>query len=126
MKVVASFGLIYLIIWIQVFFLDHRQTRELVASNVAGKDVLNLFCYTASVSVYAATAGAKSTVNVDMSNTYLNWAKRNFRLNNIELNNHLFERADCLAWLSEAVEEQEKFDLIFLDPPTFSNSKKMS
>ncbi len=107
-------------------FLDHRQTRQIIASHAKGKKLLNLFCYTASISVYAATAGALETVNVDMSNTYLSWAKRNFRLNNIDMSNHHFERADCLQWLNDAVEQNEKFDLIFLDPPTFSNSKKMS
>ena len=106
-------------------FLDHRATRNLFAESSAQKSVLNLFCYTSSVSVYAATAGAKSTTNVDMSNTYLSWAKRNFKLNNIDLSDHVFERADCLKWLDEAVEDGLSFDLIFLDPPTFSNSKKM-
>lgn len=105
-------------------FLDHRNTRKMLADMAQGKSLLNLFCYTASISVYAATAGAISTTNVDMSNTYLNWAKRNFQANNISLNKHRFIREDCLKWLEETVQE-EKFDLIFLDPPTFSNSKKM-
>ena len=107
-------------------FLDHRKTRELVASKSKGKNFLNLFCYTASVSVYAATAGAKSTCNVDMSRSYLEWGEKNFALNKINLNNHSFYREDCLEWLKDAVEQERKFDLIFLDPPTFSNSKKMS
>ncbi|TQV81574.1 bifunctional 23S rRNA (guanine(2069)-N(7))-methyltransferase RlmK/23S rRNA (guanine(2445)-N(2))-methyltransferase RlmL [Aliikangiella coralliicola] len=107
-------------------FLDHRKTRQLVAQKSAGKTLLNLFCYTASVSVYAATAGAKSTVNVDMSRTYLDWAKRNFSLNKIKFDRHEFIRSNCMDWLKEAIEDGLKFDLIFLDPPTFSNSKKMS
>ena len=106
-------------------FLDHRKTRQLVADKAAGKNVLNLFCYTASVSVYAATAGAKSTYNVDMSNTYLNWAKKNFKANRIKMAAHTFEREDCLQWLEQASQRDLAFDLIFLDPPTFSNSKKM-
>ncbi|WP_196140446.1 bifunctional 23S rRNA (guanine(2069)-N(7))-methyltransferase RlmK/23S rRNA (guanine(2445)-N(2))-methyltransferase RlmL [Aliikangiella sp. G2MR2-5] len=105
-------------------FLDHRKTRELVANKVSGKKLLNLFCYTGTVSVYAATLGAK-TVNVDMSNTYLEWAKRNFKLNRIQLAEHEFIREDCMHWLEQAPQEGEKFDTIFLDPPTFSNSKKM-
>ena len=106
-------------------FLDHRKTRQLVAGNCAGKSLLNLFCYTGSVSIYAATAGAKSTTNVDMSRTYLDWAKRNFAENSIDLARHQFVREDCMKWLDGANVRGERFDLIFLDPPTFSNSKKM-
>lgn len=106
-------------------FIDHRRTRELVAELGFRKRVLNLFCYTGSVSVYTATAGASETVNVDMSNTYLNWAKENFKLNKVDINKHQFVRDDSIKWLQEAVQTNERFDLIFLDPPTFSNSKKM-
>ncbi len=106
-------------------FIDHRQTRQLIADLSATKRVLNLFCYTGSVSVYAATAGALETVNVDMSNTYLNWAKDNFKLNKIDINKHQFIRDDSIKWLQEAAQASERFELIFLDPPTFSNSKKM-
>lgn len=106
-------------------FLDHRLTRSFIAEMARGKRLLNLFCYTGSVSVYAATAGAQSTTNIDMSNTYLEWAKRNFKANKIPLNKHEFIRDDCVKWLAEAREAELKFDLIFLDPPTFSNSKKM-
>ncbi|MCW9000962.1 MAG: bifunctional 23S rRNA (guanine(2069)-N(7))-methyltransferase RlmK/23S rRNA (guanine(2445)-N(2))-methyltransferase RlmL, partial [Kangiellaceae bacterium] len=102
-------------------FLDHRKTRQLFADKATGKNVLNLFCYTASASVYAATAGAKSTYSVDMSNTYLDWAKRNFKANRIKMTSHTFEREDCLQWLEQALERNLRFDLIFLDPPTFSN-----
>ena len=97
----------------------------MVADLIAGKSLLNLFCYTGSFSVYAATAGASQTVNVDMSNTYLNWAKENFKLNNIKLDKHLFFRDDTLKWIDDAISKQEKYDVIILDPPTFSNSKKM-
>lgn len=103
-------------------FLDHRKTRKEFASWAKGKSVLNLFCYTGSVSVHAALAGAKSVTSVDMSNTYLSWAEDNFKLNGIERKGHFFNRADCLDWLAGT---QAKFDLVFLDPPSFSNSKKM-
>ncbi|MGX5201502.1 bifunctional 23S rRNA (guanine(2069)-N(7))-methyltransferase RlmK/23S rRNA (guanine(2445)-N(2))-methyltransferase RlmL [Aliikangiella sp. IMCC44632] len=106
-------------------FLDHRNTRQMIAAKAAGKSVLNLFCYTASISVYAATAGAKKTTNVDMSRTYLEWAKRNFCLNKINLSKHEFVRENCIEWIDSMQNSDEKFDVIFLDPPTFSNSKKM-
>ncbi len=106
-------------------FLDHRKTRQMIADLSDNKRMLNLFCYTGSVSVYSASAGATETVNVDMSNTYLNWAKENFKLNKIDLTNHQFIRDDSLKWIADAKTMGEKFDLIFLDPPTFSNSKKM-
>lgn len=106
-------------------FIDHRQTRDMVAKLSAGKRMLNLFCYTGAFSVYAATAGARETVNVDMSNTYLNWAMENFKLNKLDLAKHHFVRDDSLQWLTDAEGKGEKFDVIFLDPPTFSNSKKM-
>lgn len=103
-------------------FLDHRPVRRLVAELSRGKSLLNLFCYTATVSVQAALAGAARTLSVDMSNTYLDWAQRNYDLNNLSADNHHLLRADCLKWLEE---DGEQFDVIFLDPPTFSNSKKM-
>jgi len=106
-------------------FLDHRKTRQLIADLSQNKNLLNLFCYTASVSVYAATAGAKSTTNVDLSNTYLKWAQDNFEKNNISLDNQHFVRWDILEWLDEAIHLPQRYDVIFLDPPTFSNSKKM-
>jgi len=104
-------------------FLDHRPVREMLAAMARGKRFLNLFCYTAAATVQAALGGAKSSRSIDMSNTYLDWAKRNFALNNLDASKHQLLRADCLEWL-EAGEGQ--YDLIFLDPPTFSNSKKMS
>lgn len=105
-------------------FIDHRKTRSIVAELSKGKTLLNLFCYTGAFSVYAATQGA-TTINVDLSNTYLNWSKENFKLNKIDLSKHQFIRDDSLKWLEDAVAKQEIYDVIFLDPPTFSNSKKM-
>ncbi len=103
-------------------FLDHRPIRKWIGQNANRKRVLNLFCYTGSVSVHAALGGAGRVVSVDMSNTYLNWAKDNFILNRLPIDAHSFVRADCFQWLKEC---REQFDLVFLDPPTFSNSKKM-
>ena len=103
-------------------FLDHRPVRQLVGELASGKSLLNLFCYTASATVQAALAGAKSSLSIDMSNTYLDWAHRNFELNSLSASKHKLLRADCLKWLEE---DSQSFDVIFLDPPTFSNSKKM-
>lgn len=93
----------------------------------AGKRFLNLFCYTAAATVQAAlgtqeAGGASDSVSVDLSNTYLDWARDNFTLNGLDPARHRVVRDDCLRWLETAKAE---FDLIFLDPPTFSNSKKM-
>jgi 23S rRNA (guanine2445-N2)-methyltransferase / 23S rRNA (guanine2069-N7)-methyltransferase len=103
-------------------FIDHRLTRQMIGKMSAGKRFLNLFSYTGSASVHAILGGAESSVTVDMSNTYLDWAKRNFELNNISMRKHEVVQADCLAWLARC---EDKFDLIFIDPPTFSNSKRM-
>jgi 23S rRNA (guanine2445-N2)-methyltransferase / 23S rRNA (guanine2069-N7)-methyltransferase len=103
-------------------FLDHRPVRQLVGQLSTGKSLLNLFCYTASATVQAALAGTKSSLSIDMSNTYLDWAQRNFELNSLSPSKHQLLRADCLKWLEE---DSQTFDVIFLDPPTFSNSKKM-
>ncbi|MFU8788313.1 MAG: bifunctional 23S rRNA (guanine(2069)-N(7))-methyltransferase RlmK/23S rRNA (guanine(2445)-N(2))-methyltransferase RlmL [Methylobacter sp.] len=106
-------------------FLDHRPIRMMIQQQAKDKDFLNLFAYTGSATVHAAVGGAKSTTTVDMSNTYLNWAKKNLALNTTE-GNHEFIQADCLDWLeNEAVQPSKLYDLIFLDPPTFSNSKRM-
>jgi 23S rRNA (guanine2445-N2)-methyltransferase / 23S rRNA (guanine2069-N7)-methyltransferase len=102
-------------------FLDHRIVRDKLSQLAKGKRLLNLFCYTATATVQAVLAGAKSSVNVDMSRTYLQWAQRNFDLNNIG-KNHQLVQADCFQWLKEC---REGFDIIFLDPPSFSNSKRM-
>ena len=103
-------------------FLDHRPVRAMLGELCQGKSLLNLFCYTASATVQAALAGAKSSLSIDMSNTYLDWAQRNFELNSLSSAKHQVLRADCLKWLEE---DSQSFDVIFLDPPTFSNSKKM-
>jgi 23S rRNA (cytosine1962-C5)-methyltransferase len=104
-------------------FLDHRPMRQRLFKESAGKDVLNLFCYTGSVSVCAALGGGRVT-SVDMSATYLQWAMDNFKLNNLPTSApHHFVQSDVLAWLKEA--QGAQFDTIFLDPPTFSNSKRM-
>lgn len=103
-------------------FLDHRETRKLVASHAKGKRVLNLFSYTASFSVHAAMQGASFTKSVDMSNTYSDWAEKNFRLNNLPEATNAIVRADCLAFLDQ---ERAKYDIIIIDPPTISRSKKM-
>jgi 23S rRNA (guanine2445-N2)-methyltransferase / 23S rRNA (guanine2069-N7)-methyltransferase len=104
-------------------FLDHRPTRQLIGELARDRDFLNLFCYTATASVYAASGGARSTTSVDMSRTYLEWSKNNFQANNIDLRNHRFIQEDCLAWIEQPV--RKTYGLIFLDPPTFSNSKRM-
>ncbi len=103
-------------------FLDHRPTRLRIGNMAKGKDFLNLFCYTATASIHAALGGAKSTTSVDMSNTYLSWGQENFAENGIK-GNHEFIQQDCIKWLQHA---HEMYDLIFIDPPTFSNSKRMS
>ncbi len=103
-------------------FLDHRITRRKIGEMAQGKDFLNLFAYTGSATVHAACGGAKSTTTVDMSKTYLEWAKQNLKLNGQVGRQHKFEQADCLQWLQKS---QSSYDLIFIDPPTFSNSKRM-
>ena len=103
-------------------FLDHRLTRKMLGEMAQGKDFLNLFAYTGSATVHAALGKAKSTTTVDMSNTYLNWAEQNLLLNDIEGKQHKLIQADCLQWLAKC---DRQFDLIFVDPPTFSNSKRM-
>ncbi|KFZ31845.1 50S rRNA methyltransferase [Pseudidiomarina salinarum] len=105
-------------------FLDHRWARRELARLSAGKTVLNLFAYTCTASVHAALAGASQVVSVDLSKTYLNWGEDNFQLNKIHSRQHQFIQADCLTWLREQ-RPQQRFDVIFLDPPTFSNSKRM-
>ncbi|WP_131782047.1 bifunctional 23S rRNA (guanine(2069)-N(7))-methyltransferase RlmK/23S rRNA (guanine(2445)-N(2))-methyltransferase RlmL [Legionella gresilensis] len=103
-------------------FLDHRLLRLKFATLAKGVRFLNCFCYTATASIHAALAGALTT-NVDLSRTYLNWAQENFKLNNLDLTQHHFIQADCLTWLKIT---RDKFDVIFLDPPSFSNSKRMT
>jgi 23S rRNA (guanine2445-N2)-methyltransferase / 23S rRNA (guanine2069-N7)-methyltransferase len=112
-------------------FLDHRLTRQLIKQLANKRSFLNLFAYTGSVTVYAAAGGARTTTTVDMSNTYLNWAQENLSINGYSgnvytQNRHKFIREDCLQWIEQAINEKQKYQLIFIDPPTFSNSKKMS
>ncbi len=103
-------------------FLDGRIIRQRIFQQAKHKHFLNLFAYTGTASVFAALGGASSTTTVDMSAVYLAWAKRNFALNGISEHKHHFIQADCLTWLQE---EQKRYDLIFLNPPTFSHSKRM-
>lgn len=103
-------------------FLDHRETRRLVASMAGGKRLLNLFAYTCSFSVHASAAGALFTKSVDLSNTYTEWGKKNFLLNSLPLTNNPVVREDCLKFLEK---ERGFYDLIVIDPPTISRSKKM-
>lgn len=106
-------------------FLDHRETRQMVAAMAQGKRVLNLFAYTCAFSVQAAKGGAAFTKSVDMSNTYTEWGRENFLLNGISLKHHPVVRADCLKFLDEEIRSRSKYDIIVIDPPTISRSKKM-
>ena len=105
-------------------FLDHRITRQIVREECTGKRVLNLFCYTGSFSVYAAAGGALSVTSVDLSKTYLNWAEDNFTINRLkDEKKYAFIHADVKQYLKTL--EPGSFDLVIIDPPTFSNSKRM-
>lgn len=110
-------------------FLDHRPLRAIVRESCKGKRVLNLFCYTGSFSVYAAEGGASLVESVDLSNTYLSWARNNLRLNGFsDSPAYRYERSDVLHFLERRKRaarqnEAEKFDMLIADPPTFSNSK---
>jgi 23S rRNA (guanine2069-N7)-methyltransferase / 23S rRNA (guanine2445-N2)-methyltransferase len=110
-------------------FLDHRPTRARIREIAAGKRFLNLFSYTGTVTVNAAAGGARSSVSVDLSRTYLDWAERNLALNDLASRDHQLVQADCREWLADAgrglAKYRDAYDLIFLDPPTFSNSKRM-
>jgi 23S rRNA (guanine2445-N2)-methyltransferase / 23S rRNA (guanine2069-N7)-methyltransferase len=101
-------------------FLDHRNVRKYIKDHSQGKTVLNLYCYTGTASVMAAAGGAEKVYSVDASSTYLKWAQDNFLLNKIKPENHFFIKSDVQEWMDSC---REKFDLIFMDPPTFSNSK---
>jgi len=103
-------------------FLDHRLTRLRLREAAQGARFLNLFCYTGSATVYAAAGGARESLAIDLSNRYLDWAAQNYALNGLDAARHRLERADCREWLRAA---SGAFELIFLDPPTFSNSKRM-
>lgn len=104
-------------------FIDHRNMRARIKDNSRGKAVLNLFAYTCTASVHAALAGAKKVTSVDLSQNYLDWGKQNFVLNGLDVsrNKYQFVAADIFEWIKD---NTEQFDIIFIDPPTFSNSKK--
>jgi 23S rRNA (guanine2445-N2)-methyltransferase / 23S rRNA (guanine2069-N7)-methyltransferase len=104
-------------------FLDHRLTRRMLAELARGRRFLNLFCYTGAATVHAAGGGASATTSVDMSRTYLDWARRNLALNGFEGGRHELVQADVFQWLKE--EADRRYGLVFLDPPTFSTSKRM-
>ena len=106
------------------FFLDQRENRKSLQKYVAGKRVLNCFCYTAGFSVYAALAGARETMNIDVSCPALETAKRNFAINNLPLKNHHFLDKDAFDSISDFESEKEKFDVIILDPPAFVKNQK--
>ncbi|MCP3103797.1 class I SAM-dependent methyltransferase [Myxococcus sp. K15C18031901] len=107
-------------------FMDHRLTRARVREEAKGKRFLNLFAYTGAFTVYAAAGGARSTVTVDLSNTYLDWAEDNLDLNGLADARHELIRADAKAWVEAQAGGPERFDLIVCDPPSFSTSKKMT
>ncbi len=106
-------------------FLDHRLLRRRIRGEVQGKRFLNLFAYTGAFTVYAAAGGAEMTTTVDLSNRYLDWAEENLEENKLQGPQHHFVRADAWEFLREAWTEGERWDIILLDPPTFSNSKAM-
>ncbi len=109
-------------------FLDHRITREMIEQAAKGKRFLNLFAYTGAATVHATAGGALTTTTVDMSNTYLEWARRNMALNGFHGKSHEYIQADCTAWLEQQAKKPwpaRRYDLVFLDPPTFSTSKRM-
>lgn len=103
-------------------FLENRLVRKLLGNMSKGKDFLNLFSYTGTASVYAGLGKAKSTTTIDISNTYIKWSMRNMCINNLTGDQHIFIQQDCLKWI---VSTNKKFDLIFFNPPNFSNSKRM-
>jgi 23S rRNA (cytosine1962-C5)-methyltransferase len=107
-------------------FLDHRPLRKWLVENCKGKRVLNLFSYTGSLSCAAGKGGADMVASVDMSNTYLEWAMNNWKLNTLSFGNGRFVRADCMAFLQvPPAESDDGYDIVLIDPPSFSNSKKM-
>ena len=107
-------------------FLDHRSIRKLIFQSSKNKSFLNLFAYTGSATVYAARGGASNTTTLDMSNTYLETARANMELNGFTQTEHEYVQTDCLQWLEQAKTNKQRYDLIFLDPPAFSTSKRMT
>jgi 23S rRNA (guanine2445-N2)-methyltransferase / 23S rRNA (guanine2069-N7)-methyltransferase len=106
-------------------FLDHRITRQRIGELARGRRFLNLFAYTGTATVHAVGGGASASTTVDMSRTYLEWAKRNLALNDLAGPGHGFVQEDCMAWLREQQGSARRFDLMFIDPPTHSRSKRM-
>ena len=107
-------------------FLDHRITRQKLGEKARGKRFLNLFGYTGTATVYAAAGGAVSTTTVDLSGRYLEWARKNLELNGFQEEGHEMVQDDGVTWLKTAAKKKARYGLIFLDPPTFSNSKSMN
>jgi 23S rRNA (guanine2069-N7)-methyltransferase / 23S rRNA (guanine2445-N2)-methyltransferase len=105
-------------------FLDHRPLRLRIGAQAKGKNFLNLFCYTGAATVHAALGGARSTTSVDMSNTYLQWLRKNLEHNGLDEGGNAVIKADCLRWLAESGPGRA-YDLVLLDPPSFSNSAGM-
>lgn len=106
-------------------FLDHRNLRQIVREKSQGKDFLNLFAYTGSFTVYAASGGARSSVTVDLSSNYLDWARKNLELNNLQGPTHRFVASDVIEFLKQAATDlDQRYDLAVVDPPTYSNSKR--
>jgi 23S rRNA (guanine2445-N2)-methyltransferase / 23S rRNA (guanine2069-N7)-methyltransferase len=103
-------------------FLDHRITRRMIQEEANGGRFLNLFAYTGSATVHAVVGGAKTSTSVDLSPVYLEWTRSNLALNGFSDVNHKLVQSDCMSWLEKT---REQFDLIFADPPTFSNSKRI-
>ncbi len=106
-------------------FLDHRPIRLQIQKQAKNKHFLNLFCYTGSATIHAAQGGARSTTSVDMSRTYLDWVRKNLALNGFSEAHNSVVQADCFQWLDQAAAQDARFDMIFMDPPSFSNSKRM-
>ena len=107
-------------------FLDHRPVRHWIQQHAKGQRFLNLFCYTGAATVHAVAGGASRSLSLDMSKTYVNWAQDNLALNGADPRKHVVEQADCLAWLASKPTPDQRYDLIFMDPPTFSNSARMA
>ncbi len=107
-------------------FLDHRPVRHWIQQHASHKRFLNLFCYTGAATVHAVVGGASRSLSLDMSKTYVAWAQDNLALNGADPAKHRVEQADCLAWLADRKTSDQRFDLIFMDPPTFSNSARMA
>lgn len=107
-------------------FLDHRPVRHWIQQHAQGKRFLNLFCYTGAATVHAVVGGASRSLSLDMSKTYVGWAEENLALNGADPKRHKVEQADCLAWLAAKPKADQRYDLIFMDPPTFSNSARMT